>query len=122
MESINWTAAKFFFDVLQVVFMVLVAVYVWWVNKNRATDTAIDDVRAESKRAVGDIEERVDHMDRRLESIAHDLHHRPSSKELRDLWRKLDETNQGLAKAASTNESLSVQLQMIHQHLLEQRK
>ncbi|WP_445157392.1 hypothetical protein [Halomonas sp. E14] len=111
MEGINWTAARFFFDVAQVAFMVGVSLYVWWTNRTRAT-----------REAIVSTNERIDELERRMDGVDHDLRHRPSSKELRDLWRKLDETNQGLARATSTNEALAKQLGIIHQHLLEKGK
>ncbi|SFT73987.1 hypothetical protein [Halomonas saccharevitans] len=110
-ESIDWTMARFFFDLVQVAGLVGVSVYAWWVNRTRATG-----------QAIGEINERVDELERRVDGVDHDLRHRPGTKELRDLWRKLDETNQGLAHAASTNEALGKQLSLVHQHLLEQRK
>lgn len=110
-HAIDWTKARFFFDLVQVAGLMAVSLYAWWVNRHRATSDAI---------AVSN--ERIDELERRVDGVDHDLRHRPSSKELRDLWRKLEETNQGLAKATSTNEQLGKQLGMIHQHLLEQRK
>lgn len=111
MEHIDWTMARFFFDLVQVAGLVAVSVYAWWVNRHRATGQAIQQAG-----------ERIDDLERRVDGVDHDLRHRPSSDELRDLWRKLDETNQGLARATSTNEALAKQLGIIHQHLLEQRK
>lgn len=110
-EPIDWAAARFFFDLVQVAGLVGVSVYAWWVNRESAAGQAIETIN-----------ERVDELERRVDGVDHDLRHRPGSKELRDLWRKLDETNQGLVRATSTNEALAKQLGMIHQHLLEQRK
>lgn len=110
-EAIDWTAARFFFDVTQVAGLLAVSAYAWWVNRHRATGQAIEDANV-----------RIDDLERRVDGVDHDLRHRPGTKELRDLWRKLEETNQELARATSTNEALAKQLGMIHQHLLEQRK
>ncbi len=110
-EAIDWTMARFLLDVSQVVGLLGVSAYAWWINRHRATGKAIEQAN-----------ERIDVLERRVDGVDHDLRHRPSSDELRDLWRKLDETNQGLAHAASTNEALGKQLSLVHQHLLEQRK
>lgn len=110
-EPIDWTMARFLLDLAQVAGLIAVSGYAWWINRHRATGTAIEQAN-----------KRIVHLEKRVDSVDHDLRHRPSSEELRDLWRKLDETNQGLARATSTNEALAKQLGMIHQHLLEQRK
>lgn len=109
--SIDWTAARFFFDLVQVLGLIGVSVYAWWLNRTQATGQAIVDVG-----------ERVDELERRVDGVDHDLRHRPGTNDLRDLWRKLEDTSQELARATSTNEALAKQLSLVHQHLLEQRK
>ena len=104
----DYSAARFWFDILQSLFMVGVSIYVWWSNKSKATRTAIDRVDA-----------RVSGHETRLLLIEQDIKHQPGNAEIGEIHQRVDQVGQGLARLEGEMKQANLTLQLIQQHLLE---
>ncbi len=107
METIDWNAARFYFDVLSAIFMVGVAIYVWWTTRTRANSNALDDVH-----------DRLDEMDRHVTTLRQALDSRPSYTEINALRAELSEINSGMSRISAQMQSTSVLLDRLHDYLL----
>ncbi|MCE8004237.1 DUF2730 family protein [Billgrantia ethanolica] len=110
MEQIDWTAARFFFDLVQVAFMLLVSVYVWWTNKHRATSSAL--------RAVNT---RMDKIDRHITQVENRVSSRPGYGEIDKLRSELAETNRGMAQVSAQLQSTTALLNRLHEYMLQEK-
>jgi len=110
MEQIDWTAARFLFDVLTTIFMIGVAIYVWWTNRTRATSTALLEVH-----------NRLDDVDRHVSRIDQTLENRPGYSEIEVLRTELSEMNRGMAQINAQMQSTTALLNRLHEYLLAQK-
>lgn len=110
MGAIDWTAARFFFDVITALFMVGVAIYVWWSNRNRATGAAIQDVHA-----------RLDQVDRHVARIEQTLDSRPGYAEIDVLRAEMATISRGMAEISAQMQSTTALLGRLHEYLLTEK-
>lgn len=110
MDSIDWTAAKFLFDVLQALFMAGLGFYVWWANKHRATGKAIAEVNG-----------RIDDLDKHVSRIEQTLDNRPGYSEIEQLRTEMATMNRGVAELAAQMQSTTSLLNRVHEYLLTEK-
>lgn len=110
MENIDWTAARFFFDVAQVAFMCGVALYVWWTNKHRATSTALKAVNS-----------RMDKIDRHITQVENTVSSRPGYGEIDKLRSEMAEMNRGMAQVSAQLQSTTALLNRLHDYMLQEK-
>lgn len=109
MELINWSAAKVIFDVLQALFMGVLAVYVYWLNKHRASQTAIKGTQ-----------ERIDGVEKKVVNLEHKMERLPSHEDLSKLQEQMSQTNVLLAEISANQRATSVQVNRINDYLMNQ--
>lgn len=110
MAAIDWTAARFFFDLISAVFMIAVGIYVWWTTRTRATSSALEDVHG-----------RLDEVDRHVTTLRQTLDARPSYTEINSLRAELAEISTGMSRVSSQMESTTALLNRLHEYLLTER-
>lgn len=109
MEIINWSAAKVIFDVLQALFMGVMAVYVYWLNKHRASQTAIKGTH-----------ERIDGVEKKVVNLEHKMERLPNHEDLAKLQEQMSKTNVLLAKISAGQEATSAQVNRMSDYLMNQ--
>ncbi|ACL72728.1 conserved hypothetical protein [Thioalkalivibrio sulfidiphilus HL-EbGr7] len=110
MELIDWTGARFFFEVLKNAFLLGVGVYVWWTNRNRATSAAIREVHL-----------RLDEVDRHVSRLEQTLDNRPGYGEIDKLRAEMAEMNRGMAQVSAQLQSTTSLLNRLHEYMLQER-
>lgn len=110
MNDIDFTAAKFWFDVAQGFFTLAVAVYVWLANRRKANQAEIDNVNMRVRHA----EDRV----LKLEAIKAYL---PSNEEIGQIHSRVDQVGQGLKGMEGELKQINNTMQLIQQHLLAEK-
>ena len=109
MEIINWNAAKVLFDVMQALLTALMAVYVYWLNKHRASQTAIKGTN-----------ERIDGVEKKVVNLEHKMERLPNHEDLAKLQEQMSKTNVLLAEISANQKATSVQVNRINDYLMNQ--
>lgn len=109
MEFINWSAAKVIFDVLQAIVTVLMAAYVFWLNKHRASQAAIKGTN-----------DRIDDVEKKVVNLEHKVERLPDHEDIKNLQEQMARTNVLLAEISANQKSTSVQVNRINDYLLNQ--
>ncbi|UXZ55813.1 DUF2730 domain-containing protein [Halomonas sp. 7T] len=109
MELINWSAAKLLFDVLQALFMGVMAVYVYWLNKHRASQTAIKGTH-----------DRIDGVEKKVVNLEHKMERLPNHEDLNKLQEQMARTNVLLAEINASQKATSAQVNRMNDYLMNQ--
>lgn len=109
MEHINWSAAKVLFDVLQALFMGAMAVYVYWLNKHRASQSAIQETH-----------HRIDGVEKQVINLEHQVDSLPDHGDLTKLQEQMARTNVLLAEINASQKATSVQVNRMNDYLMNQ--
>lgn len=109
MELINWAAAKLLFDVLQALFMGVMAVYVYWLNKHRASQTAIKGTH-----------DRIDGVEKKVVNLEHKMERLPNHEDLNKLQEQMARTNVLLAEINASQKATSAQVNRMNDYLMNQ--
>lgn len=111
MESVDWSAARLGWDVVQAIIMAAIGVYVWWTGRSRATTEAIDRV-----------DERVSQTQTRLDRVEHTLENLPGHGDLDALRVEMAHTNRKLAEVSAQLVGTTNLLNRLHDYLLQERR
>lgn len=93
LESLDYTAARFWFDVGQTVVMVAIGVYVWWVNREAALEKRIRDIKTALDDRCNRRETRISQLEHAGVDIRAELEHMPKNADIRDMTSKIAELN-----------------------------
>ncbi|WNL39838.1 DUF2730 family protein [Halomonas sp. PAMB 3232] len=104
---INWSAAKVLFDFLQALATVAVAVYVWWINKQRASQTAIKSTN-----------KRIDNVEKQVVNLEHKVDRLPDHRDLTKLQEQMSQTNVLLAEISASQKATAQQVGRMNDYLL----
>lgn len=107
MEPINWPAAKVAFDVIQAIFTGAVAVYVYLINKHRASQTAIKTAN-----------KRIDGVEKKVVSLEHKLERLPNHEDLAKLQEQMTQTNLLLAEISASQKAMARQVNRMDDYLM----
>jgi type VI protein secretion system component VasK len=110
MEGMNFDGARLMWDVLQTLITALVAIYVWWTSRSRATTKAINNV-----------DTRVDQLDRDVRRLEQTLQNQPDYDDIERLRADLAENNRTLAKVSAELVGTTALLNRLHEYLLQER-
>ena len=115
----DYSAAKFWFDVAQFVLTGLIGIYVWNSNRQRATKTAIDRVESQAKEDISMLDDRLDEHNDRLVSLERDMKHLPNIKDIGGVHHRVDQVAQAVKGVEGEMKQINNTMQLINQHLLE---
>lgn len=109
--EIDYTAWKFWLDVLQVVFTAAIGIYVWVSNR-----TAVNTKRI--AKLEGDLDERLDEQEVRLTRVEEALRHAPTHEDLKRIHARIDDVASGVSLVSGKIGETTRTLTLIHEHLL----
>lgn len=119
--DLNYTAAKFWLDVGQIIAICCLGIYTWWQGKSRATQSAIERVdknQSETSKLINDrIESHADRIllvEKRIESLPQDRH-------ISELHEKMNVTNREMGELGSALKSTNSLLNVLHEHLMNKK-
>ena len=107
MELINWAAAKLLFDVLQALFMGVMAAYVYWLNKHRASQSAIKETH-----------QRIDGVEKQVVNLEHKVERLPDHADLNKLQEQMTQTNLLLAEISTSQKAMARQVNRMDDYLM----
>lgn len=118
MTDVNYDAVRVAFDAVQILGLVGVSVYTWFVNRQRATKDAITRVDEQRKTDVARIEERMrEHSDRLLKA-EQQIEHLPDGDKIGEVHFRIDQVGQGLRGVEGEMKQMNNTLRLIQEHLL----
>lgn len=133
MPTPDYPAWRFWLDVIQIVATLGVAIYVWFVNRDRVTNARISSLREENGKRFLKLEQAFDtRMDSHSERLArveatcgHRIGHDELSGELTKVYDRINglatdgaETKAGVANLQGEMQGVLRQLHLISEHLM----
>ena len=111
MEAVDWSAARFLWSVAQTVITALIAVYVWWTGRTRATT-----------QAIAQVDDRVTEVDQHVKALEQKLANRPGHGDLDKLRAEMAQTNRSLTEVSAQLQGATALLNRLHDYLLQERR
>jgi hypothetical protein len=132
----DYTAWRFWFDVMQVAATVFIAIYVWWTNRekvnarrfaalekevaNRVTSEALTAIRRERDRQCEKHQERTDKAEEDITRVALEVRHLPSHKDIAALSSNISELHGSIQHFAGRLEGLGRAVDLVNEFLISQ--
>ena len=107
----EYAGLQFYLNVILAVIMVANLIYTWFLNRDRVSTARIKDV----ERAIESHRERLARAEERLKSA-------PTHADMGALHERINAVYGSLEKLAGEVSGLSRNVNLIHQHLLEERR
>lgn len=118
MTEIDWNAYRFIFDILQAVGTVSVMIYVWWINRSRATKSAIEEVDDKITTVKHDVRNELHGIDRRLGDVENGLRHLPDHRDLAAIHEKVNDVAGTMKQVSGELSSMNRTLDLINEFLI----
>jgi hypothetical protein len=109
--DVDYSAWRFWFDVLQLIGVLFIGVYTWIVNRSKANRTAIDRVDA-----------RVSRVQDRVTLLENDVRHLPDHDDLGAIHDKVNTVASGMSHIQGELHAINRTLNLINEHLLNGAK
>lgn len=126
----NYDALDFWFKVFVFVWSIGVSIYVWWSNRDKARQAAIDMVDRSWRHSHKEMAKAMGDMKREFDLMRADVNHLPSRDDTRRIYERIEaiehrlgdrigDVEKGMAELAGAVKGVTAQLHVINQHLLE---
>jgi len=110
----DYSAAKFWFDVVQTVLIAVIGLQNWFGKRHAATEADIKALRY-------DIDGKLNAQAERLTRVEQDLEHVPDKQDFIRVHERLDKVSADLAKLTGETHSSKELLQTIHRYLMDHK-
>ena len=110
MDVTDYSEIEFWWNALQTVVLLFVAVYTWLVNRTKANRAAIS--------ATND---KMDGLHSRVTVLENELGHVPGDEEVARIHSRIDQVAQGVQRLEGEMKHINQTLTMIQQYLLEKK-
>lgn len=107
MTEIDYTAWRFWWDVVITLMLGVNVIYTWVVNRSKANASAIKSV-----------DNRVSKLDSRVGRLESDIHHLPSHDDLGAIHEKVNDVAKGMEGLRGELSAINRTLGLINEHLL----
>ncbi|WP_027714910.1 DUF2730 family protein [Desulfuromonas sp. TF] len=132
--EIDYTAWRFWFDILQVGGLVALGVYSWWKDREKVTSKrfaamerevaeratkaalakAVESMRAPCQRHL----ERTDNLEERATRVEGEIRHLPSQSDHKELARRIEDVHADLHEITGALKGLTRAVDLMNEHLL----
>jgi hypothetical protein len=110
----DYSAAKFWFDVVQTVLIAVIGLQNWFGKRHAATE-------ADIKALKNDIDSKLNAQAERLTRVEQDLEHVPGKEDFFRVHERLDKVAGDLAGLTGEFHACTKLLQTIHQYLMDKK-
>jgi predicted secreted Zn-dependent protease len=110
MGPLNWDAIRVAWDFLQAMSVLLFSAGIWWINRTRASEAAIQRVDA-----------RIDEVEKHMTTLEHQVHSLPSRDDIDQMRAEQAKTNQLLARMEATQRAQGQLTDRIHTYMFNNR-
>lgn len=121
LASVDYGAARFWMDFLQVAGLIGLGVYQHMTSKSKANASAINVVREDLEDHHRQLEERVARSERRQDVFESKLDGAPTHQDLSRVYGRLNDVAEDLSGVSGQMRALSHQLSMVNNYLLNNK-
>ncbi len=118
MTEAELTAARFWFDLVQVLWAVAVTVYVWHSNRQRATKEAIARVETKHDADLKRLEARLQEHGDRLLQMEQQVVHLPNNDKIGQVHYRIDQLGQGVEGVKGELKQINHTLHLIQSFMI----
>lgn len=116
--SPDYEALKFYLSLLNVLGVLVVGIYTWWTNRDRATQAAIAAVREELSERLDIVVDRVHTAVARVAEVEHDVSERLKLSDLADLYQGMNTLGREMGAMTAELKAVSRQMAIHSEYLL----
>jgi len=124
--ELDYTAAKFWWDVFVTAFVAVLAIYSWLKSRHAANAQDIEALRDWAREEIEDARERMDDrhdaLKDRVTKVERDLEHVPTQRQFAELGSQLGNLHGDLQKAIGELNAMTHQMTLVQKHLLRSSK
>jgi hypothetical protein len=121
LSQFDYSAAKFWMGVLQLLGLVALGIYTHVTSKSKANASAINNVRGDMESVYDHLEERVVRCERRQDVFESKQGNAPTHGDLSKVYDRLNDVAEDLSGMSGQMRALSNQLSMVNQYLLNNK-
>ncbi|MDM8181269.1 hypothetical protein [Marinobacter salarius] len=121
LSQFDYSAAKFWMGLLQLLGLVALGIYTHVTNKSKANASAINTVRKDLESDYDHLEERVVRCERRQDFLEGQQKGAPTHGDLSKMYDRLNDVAEDLSGARGQMSALSHQLTLVNQYLLNNK-
>lgn len=107
-EFTDYTKYRFALDVVQIIFMLCVAIYTWQANRHTASQVAINALAKEH-----------DKLKSKVKLLENNIEHFPDHSDLEKIHEKINSVSSSMKMIEGQMPSINRSLQLIQEHLLK---
>lgn len=122
MTESDLSNARFWFDVIQVVWAIAVPVYVWYSNRQRATKEAINRVEQKHDADVKTLEGRLQEQSNRVLMLEQQVMHLPNNDKIGQVHYRIDQLGQGVEGMKGELKQINHTLHLIQSFMMGDNK
>lgn len=130
---IDYTSARFWFDVSRAIFTIAIAVYVYFATRKKAVDERFRKMEAHISEAIKEHRstiddrcekrlDRINSLDKADQQMAIKMESFPSSEDLKDMAKRIDETREAMKELTGRLTGINRAVDLINEYLLNKGK
>jgi CII-binding regulator of phage lambda lysogenization HflD len=108
-------------QIVQMLATAVIAVYVWFTNRDKANKQAIEQLRTDFQQQNAGQQEEIKKLQERVLQAESDIKHLPNHDALAQLHERINEVGHELSGLMGEFKSMNHTLQLIHQHLMDRK-
>jgi len=137
--DINYTAWRFWFDVVQTAGTIAIGAYVWWVNRKKTTEKRLTGIEARQSKMestmtsflptiekidarCGPRERRIDDVEKEARIMRTKLDLMPSHKDMKELSSRIDQLHGSLSEFNGRLKGINRAVDLMNEYLINQGK
>ncbi|SDK31473.1 DUF2730 family protein [Billgrantia gudaonensis] len=121
-EAIDWNAARFFFDITQLIGLVLLGVYTHITQRSKANSQAITSLDREAQKRLEEVRNHIVSIERRVDVVENQIGQAPTHHDLAILHKRVTQAASQMESLAGEFRATNRQLGLIHEHLLNDKR
>ena len=107
MDAINWNAARFFFDAIQLAGIIAIGIYSWWISHNRAHAVQLDELNT-----------KINQNEQQIAEIKKDIDRQPGHDEIQSLRKEIGELRTEMAETRGTLNGVNKFSDLLNEYLI----
>lgn len=119
---LDYNALQFWLSAINTAGLILIGLYTWWTNRDRATTDAIAAVASEGHELASVIRGDLAAQERRIVDVEHEVRDRLRSEDLRELYQRINEINREMGEFSAALKATTEQARLHQEFLLNQER
>lgn len=120
--NMDYSQARFWFDILQTIGVLVLAVYTWLTNRHKANRDAITQVDKNHKAAIEDIHGHLHEINRKVDLQERDIRHLPNHEDISRLHEKVNKVGESIKEVQGELKNINRTMALVNDHLLNGKR